>query len=229
MVLFLTLLSGICWTIVYIESIHIGFKNKTYAMPLFALALNVTWEGLYAFIGLNSNLGSPQAWINLCWFLLDMIIVYSYFKFGRDDFSKYVNKEYFVPVSLFIFIMSFAIEYSFYVEFAENGPVYSAYVQNLIMSILFIFMLINRKSTKGQNLIIAVSKGIGTLAPTISTGIIIGNQFVLVLGIFCAIFDIAYIVYLSTLNKVSISNSDSFILKSNSQMDSSFNSQDLFQ
>jgi hypothetical protein len=34
MVLLLTVLSGIAWTIVYIDSIRVGFKQKTYAMPI---------------------------------------------------------------------------------------------------------------------------------------------------------------------------------------------------
>mgnify|MGYP000984424995 CR=1 FL=1 len=40
MSLFLVLLSGVCWSIVYIELIRKGFQDKTYAMPLFALGLN---------------------------------------------------------------------------------------------------------------------------------------------------------------------------------------------
>lgn len=36
MTLFLTLVSGIAWTIVYIECIRLGFKEKAYSMPLFA-------------------------------------------------------------------------------------------------------------------------------------------------------------------------------------------------
>ena len=35
---FLTLLSGIAWTVVYIDAIRIGIKDKSYAMPLFALS-----------------------------------------------------------------------------------------------------------------------------------------------------------------------------------------------
>jgi hypothetical protein len=31
---FLTALSGVAWTVVYIASIRIGFKHETYAMPL---------------------------------------------------------------------------------------------------------------------------------------------------------------------------------------------------
>ena len=43
----LIVISGICWSAVYIDSIRIGFKQKTYCMPLFALGLNIAWEGIY--------------------------------------------------------------------------------------------------------------------------------------------------------------------------------------
>lgn len=209
MVLFLTLLSGICWTIVYIELIHVGFKDKAYGMPLFALALNIAWEGLYSYITLKNNFASVQAWINLIWFILDIIIVYTYLKFGRKDFSKYADEKYFIPWTLTVFLMSFAIQYSFFIEFGNLGSWYSAFIQNLIMSVLYINMLITRRSTKGQNLTIAISKWIGTLAPAILYGIIYGNQLSLVLGIFCSIFDIIYILYLNAVKKTDFSKSDS--------------------
>ena len=41
-------ISGICWTIVYIELIRNGFKDKACGMPLFALGLNIVWEFLYS-------------------------------------------------------------------------------------------------------------------------------------------------------------------------------------
>ena len=39
--LILTVGSGVCWTIVYIEGIRIGIKDKSYAIPFYALALNI--------------------------------------------------------------------------------------------------------------------------------------------------------------------------------------------
>ena len=48
MVLLLTVLSGVAWTIVYIDSIRVGFKPKTYAMPIAALGMNIAWEWTYA-------------------------------------------------------------------------------------------------------------------------------------------------------------------------------------
>jgi hypothetical protein len=192
----LLLFTGVCWTIVYLQSIYVGFKDKTYAMPFFALALNIAWEGLYSYIGLKSNIGSLQTWICIIWFLLDLVIVYTYFRFGKGEFSKYANVKFFIPVSVFIIFMSFIIQYSFFVEFHSLSSCYSAFIQNLIMSVLYINMFISRKGAKGQNLIIAIGKWVGTLSATILLGIIYGNQLVLVLGIFCSAFDIGYILYL---------------------------------
>ena len=212
MELFLTLLSGICWTIVYLKSIHVGIKDKTYAMPLFALALNISWEGLYSFTGLMSNAASAQNWINLIWFLFDILIVYTYFKFGKTEFSKYADAKFFIPWSLLIFIMSIVIQYAFLIEFGKLGPVYSAFIQNLIMSVLFINMIVTRENTKGQNLTIAISKWIGTLAPTILIGMQ-GNMLAMILGIFCSVFDIIYIYYLNCYRcKCSIAISHSEII-----------------
>jgi hypothetical protein len=44
MIPLLTILSGLAWTIVYAESIRIGFRDEAYVMPIAALALNVAWE-----------------------------------------------------------------------------------------------------------------------------------------------------------------------------------------
>lgn len=209
MVLFLTLLGGVCWTIVYIELIRVGFKNKTYGMPFIALALNVAWEVLYSYIGLKSNATNIQSWINLIWLLLDIVIVYTYLRYGINDFPKHLSKKYFMLWNKIIFSMSFVVQYYFVVEFANLGGWYSAFLQNLIMSILFINMLVSRVDTKGQNLTIAINKWIGTVAPTILFGVIYANKLVLVLGIFCSIFDIIYIYLLSIAKKVSFNTSNS--------------------
>lgn len=62
MVLLLTVLSGIAWTIVYIDSIRVGFKQKTYAMPIAALGLNIAWEWTYAVRDLTHD-PQLQAWV----------------------------------------------------------------------------------------------------------------------------------------------------------------------
>ncbi|EPH77716.1 hypothetical protein D929_00041 [Enterococcus faecalis 02-MB-P-10] len=54
MELFLTLISGSSWTMVYIISIYKGFKDKTYAIPLFALGANFFWEVIYSLSSLST-------------------------------------------------------------------------------------------------------------------------------------------------------------------------------
>ena len=202
MVLFLLLLSGICWTIVYIELIFLGFKEKTYGMPFIALAFNFTWEIVYCYIDFKSGFSNVQTWINLIWFLLDVFIVCTYLIYGKKYFPKHTSRKYFMPWTIIIFLMSFALQYYFIIEFGDLWKVYSAFIQNLIMSILFINMLVNRNDIKGQSLTIAINKWIGTLAPTILFGIIRGSKLILVLGIFCSVFDIIYIYFLNSVRKM---------------------------
>lgn len=40
----LTVISGVCWTVVYIDGIRLGFKHRSYAIPFFALALRHSQE-----------------------------------------------------------------------------------------------------------------------------------------------------------------------------------------
>jgi hypothetical protein len=70
---------------------------------------------------------------------------------------------------------------------------YSAFLQNLLMSGLFIAMFVARRGPRGQTLLIATAKWIGTLAPTILFGFMPGSLFVIGVGLLCGVFDLAYI------------------------------------
>lgn len=207
--LFLLLLSGICWTIVYVQLIILGFKEKTCGMPFIALALNFAWEALNSFIGLKNNFSSLQTWIIVIWFLLDSVIVYTYLRYGKQHFPKYTSKKYFIPWTIIIFSMAFLIQYYSLIDFGNLVGIYSAFIQNLIMSVLFINMLVSRDNLKGQNLTIAVSKWIGTLSPTILYGVIYEHKLILILGLFCSLFDIIYIYFLNNIKNISSSYSKS--------------------
>ena len=70
---------------------------------------------------------------------------------------------------------------------------YSAFLQNLLMSGLFIAMFIARGGARGQSLTIAVAKWLGTLAPTIQWGLLSFSPFVLGVGLACSVLDLAYL------------------------------------
>ena len=197
---FLIIVSGLAWTIVYIDSIRIGLKDKTFAMPFWALALNIAWELLHAVFGFREVGLTLQIAINAIWFLFDLGLLYTFFRYGQRYFPKHYHRSWFYAWSLFGLFTAFIVQYTFIREFGLlMGAVYSAFLQNLLMSILFIVMLAQRNGSEGQTLLIAVSKCIGTLAPTIFMGVLgiesfmEPNRLVLVTGGLILFFDLAYI------------------------------------
>ncbi|MDC1162061.1 hypothetical protein OAT18_01325 [Tenacibaculum sp.] len=188
----LKLSSGLSWSVVYIVLIYNGFKYKSYGMPLLALALNFGWEFFYSFYELDVNNISLQRWINIFWFVLDGIIVYQYFKFGKQYFPKKLGGKLFIPWSILVFASCFLIEYMFLHEFGKSqGAKYAAFLQNLIMSFLFLDLLLKRVKIAEFSMAVAICKWIGTLAPTILFGM--ENSFILVIGGLCSVIDLIYI------------------------------------
>ena len=194
----LIVISGICWSAVYVDSIRTGFKQKTYCMPLFALGLNIAWEGIYSFTDLfvRHSYGA-QAFANAAWFLLDIFLVVTYIKYGKEECKSQSEKKWFIPWTAFALVCCFVLQLLFMYEYGDvEGEKYSAFLQNIIMSICYLYMLNSRKSLKGQTMTIAVCKCVGTLTPTL-IGAIQGNVFLIVTGIICFIFDVAYIYFLA--------------------------------
>jgi hypothetical protein len=193
--LFLTAISGIAWTVVYIEAIRLGFRYKTYAMPIAALGLNIAWEWTYAVQGLASD-PQLQAWVNLVWALADVVIVVTFFRFGRKELPGFVSRPLFIAWGAAIILSSFLVQWLFIVEFGtadHKAATYSAFLQNLLMSGLFIAMFVARRGPRGQSLVIGIAKWLGTLAPTILFGFLADSLFVIGIGLLCSVFDLAYI------------------------------------
>ena len=210
MIIFLTLLSGIGWMIVYEECIRLGIKQKTYAMPFWALALNITWETIYSYSDIFLEAHGPltginvaQSVVNVFWVFLDCVILYTYFKYGKKEWPEQISGKLFVPWSLLVILCSALLQLVFIKEFGfVLAAKYSAFLQNLLMSVLFIHLFISRKNMEGQSLLLAIAKWIGTLAPTILMGVIEFNIVVLTAGLFCSVFDIIYIILLIKERKV---------------------------
>lgn len=199
MEMFLTLVSGIAWCIVYEECIRLAVKQKTYAMPFWALAANITWEGIYSITGLSSSM-DVQSIVNLLWFMLDIVMLVLFVKYAKKEWNPDLKSWTFYAWTILGVVAMFFVQISFIAQFGnENHQAaqYSAFIQNLLMSILFIVMLSKRKSSQGQSMLLAVAKWIGTLAPTITMGIMTTNYVVLACGVFCTVYDVLYIILLN--------------------------------
>lgn len=205
----LVIISGLCWSVVYVDSVRTGFKQKTYCMPLFALGLNIAWEGIYSFyyFFIRHDIGA-QAFANTAWFILDIFIVLTFIKYGKEEMHGAFGRKFFIPWTLLVLTCCFVLQILFIVEFGSiEGEKYSAFLQNIAMSVAYLYMLNDRKSSKGQTMLIAICKCFGTLTPTVIGGME-HNLFIVVTGCICFIFDLLYIVFLNkTIKKENVSTS----------------------
>jgi hypothetical protein len=193
MILALTLLSGVAWTVVYVVAIRIGFQQKTYAIPAAALALNFAWESIYATQGLTGDL-SVQTLVNLVWAVVDLLVIYTFLRYGRRELPGFVSRPMFIMWSILLFATAYIVQWLFIAELGwSDASWYAAFLQNLLMSCLFIAMFVARRGPRGQSIIIAIAKWIGTLAPTIAFGVVAGSVLILGLGVLCSVFDLAYL------------------------------------
>jgi hypothetical protein len=189
----LTLVSGVAWTLVYIESVRLGLAQRTYAMPLAAFGLNIAWEVLYTVVGFSGGSPDIQTFVNLVWACGDVAILYTLLRYGPREFPGVSRTAFYAFVGL-VLVTSALVQVMFRAEFGPSGgPSYSAFLQNLLMSGLFIAMYVARGGRRGQSLLIALSKWLGTLAPTILFGLLTYRPFILVIGALCSVFDLAYV------------------------------------
>lgn len=194
----LVVISGLCWSAVYVESIRLGFQQKTYCMPLFPLMLNISWEAIYSYFELfGRDTVSIQGFANAAWVCLDVAIVVTYFRFAKNECRTELEKKWAVPFGILALLSCVTLQILFIAEFGdEDAEIYSAYLQNIVMSIAYLSMLRQRQSSRGQSKRIALCKWIGTLAPTL-IGVIERNKFIVVTGIICFVFDALYYYFLT--------------------------------
>ncbi len=185
----LKVLMGICWTLAYILIIWRGFEDQTFGMPLLALAMNISWEFIFAFVYPQ---GKTQRVVNATWFLFDVVILWQIFQFGNTAG---------LPDLLFYLFVILVVAAAYYLTllitryFEDRRGQYTAFSGNLLMSVLFITMLLDRSGLAGQSIYIALFKMLGTLIPTVSFYLYYQvPRIIPVLGLAIFIFDLIYLV-----------------------------------
>lgn len=195
-------IAGLGWLIAYIDLIRLGFKQKTYGMPFVALAFNICWEALYAYMywahdGMFYG-GYMMAITNTAWFFADCAIAVTHAKYGKKDFERFAPKKYFWPWTILVLVTAAVTEVTWLMAYGVRANGCTAIVQNLPMSMLFIFMLFERKSTEGQSMNIAIGKMLGTMGAWIAIAVYpsLQDPLNISVGVLCTVFDLIYCVLL---------------------------------
>src|SRR5215217_1343123 len=156
--------SGLAWTVVYIALTYRGIKDKSYGMPLVPLALNFAWEVVFTLVYPPAATGLAGAIINGIWMLCDIGIIATYFLYSYSYFYRRyaISKATWLIFSIMTFAVAFGIMLTggpFFGQFSDyfradifQGAIFIAYLQNLIISVCFLLMIWERKSTEGQSL-----------------------------------------------------------------------------
>ncbi len=150
--------SGVLWTLAYLLMIRRGFLDRIYGMPLVALCANLSWELIFSFVYPHDL---PQRAVNVVWFSFDLVILLQLLVYGPREFA-YLSRRAFYAVFALALATSFGAVLAVTLELDDFDGAYSAFGQNLMMSVLFLAMLYARRSLRGQSVSIALLKMGGT-------------------------------------------------------------------
>jgi hypothetical protein len=182
-------ITGLSWTLTYILIIKRGFQDQTFGMPMVALCTNISWEFIFAFIHPHRK---AQRVVNTLWFLFDVIILFQILRFG---FIANLSGSVFYVVVLITLVLAFCLTLFITYEFNDWQGKYTAFGGNLLMSILFITMLLDRGHLSGQSIYIALFKMIGTAIPSIALYLYYPpSKLINFLGLSIFVFDLIYLV-----------------------------------
>jgi hypothetical protein len=156
--------SGVLWTLTYLLIICQGFLHRTYGMPLVALCANISWEFIFAFVYPHDL---PQRAVNVVWLSFDVVILVQLLLYGPREFAALPRRLFYAAFALAL-ATAFGAVLTVTLQFDDSDGAYSAFGQNLMMSILFVTMLYSRGSMRGQSVWIAVLKMGGTALASFS-------------------------------------------------------------
>jgi hypothetical protein len=183
--------SGVFWLITYLLLIKRGYQDKSCGMPMAALALNISWEFIFSFI---HPAGGIQLIINIAWFALDSIIVIQYLRYETARRPSEMSAAFFFGAFLSIIVVAFLTVLLVTREFDNYAGYYTAFGQNLLMSILFIRMLLDRKDLAGQSFYIGLAKMLGTFCASVLVFVYAPESHLTVFFAWAILFfDLAYV------------------------------------
>ena len=190
---------GAGWIVTYLLIVFRSFKDQYCGMPFPALALNISWEFLYGFVFTESQ---PFNLIRFyqAWFLLDVLILISYILYGRKEWKLFKSNKMFYGYILLLIGISMLLLSVLEKAIGVMAITYSAFLMNIVISALFIYMLKQRKNIAGQSTGIALFKLAGSVCATIY--LLKGFGLLLqLMGVIAFILDVIYMIQLAAAYK----------------------------
>lgn len=197
-------LGCVCWVIAYVLIVRKSYVDKANGLPMVAVGLNFSWELLASFWFPNP----VKLWhaFDRIWLGVDVIIVSQLLLYGRA-FQKIPEiRKGFYWIFAAIVAAGFVGQYTFVVDYSDRLGLVIAFLINLVMSILFVFMYFDRRDDRrGISVGGAWFKMLGTLGTSIECHVVVrlidpemqGVGFVTFLSAMIFVVDCLYIALVS--------------------------------
>ena len=175
----LLLASGGLWTATYLLILRRAGRDRTYGMPIAALAANLAWEAIYTFLYPQNRM---QQAVNGLWLLLDLGLLAQLLRYGPRELHGWTRARLALAFAGG-FVMAGATILALGKDLNDHrAGIYAAFGQNLLMSVLFLQLLHVRRrlpphdpvtgrdephprgGLRGQSPLIALTKLLGTAA-----------------------------------------------------------------
>lgn len=187
------------WFVVYAVTIYSIYKNKFCEIPAWVVCANISWEFLKSFIFLT-DMGKFYNIAYAGWFFLDLYILYGAYRYGDKLVFTPAIKKYFKLILSFNFISWFAILYfMMYLKYDDVVGALSAFVINIVISVLYNYVILNVDSKYLNNFsyTVAWTKMFGTAFVGVFAAIHWqGNYLLVSLGVIIFILDLCYTLLL---------------------------------
>ena len=147
------------WLILYVLALIGGLRQRTYFIPLVAIAANFTWELIAAVY----RVAPVRLWHigDILWLCLDAGVVWTLLRFGRAQQQIPEIRRGFYPLVAVTFLFALIVQLALEQALDDAYGFLDAYVISVMMSALFYFLYFERRDSSKLNYAIAWCKLLG--------------------------------------------------------------------
>jgi hypothetical protein len=186
------------WVVCYVVIIRDLRRYQFVGMPAFAGAGNIGWEFIWTFV-FATDMGLIADWAYKAWFVIDVYIFWKLVQYGdKQGWAPAIRRVY-KPMILAgaagLGLLYYLFKASDHHDYAIGAT--TAYIDNFIMSVTYLFLLARFKDVRGLAPSIAWMKMIGTGTNTVFMVMHFpDDHFIHALGIMLFVCDVIYTVWL---------------------------------
>ncbi|MBU3680180.1 MAG: hypothetical protein FGM32_11360 [Candidatus Kapabacteria bacterium] len=194
-------LGAVLWIVAYVIILRAAVRRKQLIIPVAAVICNFGAE-VGAAIFFVPDMGKALVVAYWMWMLLDMVIIYNLFRYGREQFNAAYLRNNFGWLMMMSFIFSITLSSSFMVRYDLPMGVIDNYIVNVVMSVAFIGLLLS-EGPHEYSMLLGWTKflGTGVISVMFQTKYS-DNLFLSTLYVTVAFFDILYLILLQRMMKV---------------------------